>query len=160
MKLRKQSHCVYYCEYHLVFATKYRRKIFNDGVFAYILERLKEIKSHYPELDIIEINHDEDHVHLLISIPPKMSVGKVVGILKANTSRRLKEKFPFLKRFTGAQMVFGLMDILYQQWVLMKKLSRNIFNTKDKKIQGKRSLYCQPKVEMSAFLQSRNVLYV
>ena len=107
MKLRKQSHCVYYCEYHLVFATKYRRKIFNDGVFAYILERLKEIKSHYPELDIIEINHDEDHVHLLISIPPKMSVGKVVGILKANTSRRLKVSAnlptPFAKNNTSLQ---------------------------------------------------------
>ena len=97
MKLRKQNHCVYYCEYHLVFATKYRRKIFNEGVFSYIVERMKEIKDHYPEIDILEINHDQDHVHLLISIPPKMSVGQVVRIIKSNTSRRLKEKFPFLK---------------------------------------------------------------
>ncbi len=97
MKLRKQSHCVYQCEYHLVLATKYRRKIFNDGIFGYMLERLKEVKEHYPEIEILEIEHDKDHVHILISIPPKMSVGKVVGILKANTSRRLKEKFPFLK---------------------------------------------------------------
>ena len=97
MKLRKQSHCVYQCEYHLVLATKYRRKIFNDGIFGYMLERLKEVKEHYPEIEILEIEHDNDHVHMLISIPPKMSVGKIVGILKANTSRRLKEKFPFLK---------------------------------------------------------------
>jgi putative transposase len=97
MKLRKQSHCVYQCEYHLVFATKYRRKIFNEGIFAYMLERLKEVREHYPAIDILEINHDQDHVHMLVSIPPKMSVSKVVGILKANTSRRLKEKFTFLK---------------------------------------------------------------
>ena len=97
MKLRKQSHCVYQCEYHLVFATKYRRKIFNEGVFAYILERMKEIKDHYPEIEILEINHDQDHVHMLVSIPPKMSVGQVVKTIKSNTSRRLKEKFPFLK---------------------------------------------------------------
>ena len=58
---------------------------------------MKEIKDHYPEIDILEINHDQDHVHLLISIPPKMSVGQVVRIIKSNTSRRLKEKFPFLK---------------------------------------------------------------
>lgn len=97
MKYRKQSHCVYYCEYHVVFATKYRRKIFNDGVFAYMLEQLKEVKDHYPTLDILEINHDQDHIHMLVVIPPKMSVSQVVRVLKSNTSRDLKRKFPFLK---------------------------------------------------------------
>ena len=97
MKLRKQSHCVYKCEYHLILATKYRRKVFNDGIFAYMLERMKEVRDHYPELEVLEIEHDQDHIHMLISIPPKMSVGKVVGIIKANTSRRIKEKFSFLK---------------------------------------------------------------
>ena len=98
MNYKKQSHCVYCCQYHLVFATKYRRKIFNDGIFAYMKERLNQVKNHYPELDIAEINHDVDHVHILISIPPKMSVGQVVRILKSNSSRDLKRKFPFLKK--------------------------------------------------------------
>jgi putative transposase len=62
-----------------------------------MLERLKEVREYYPAIDILEINHDQDHIHMLVSIPPKMSVSKVVGILKANTSRRLKEKFTFLK---------------------------------------------------------------
>lgn len=97
MELRKQSHCVYKCEYHVVLATKYRRKIFNEGIFAYMLEKLKELKDHYPEIEIIEIGHDQDHVHMLVSIPPKWSVGKIVGIIKANTSRKVKEKFKFLK---------------------------------------------------------------
>ena len=97
MKYRKQSHCVYFCEYHLVFSTKYRRKIFNDGIFKYMLTRLDEVKKHYPMVDILEINHDVDHIHILIVIPPKMSVGQVVRILKSNTSRDLKKKFPFLK---------------------------------------------------------------
>ena len=55
------------------------------------------MSDHYPEIDIIEINHDADHIHLLVSIPLKLSVGKVVGFIKANTSRGLKEKFSFLK---------------------------------------------------------------
>ena len=97
MEYRKQSHCIYYCEYHLVFATKYRRKIFNDGIFAYMLDRLKQIKDHYPEIDTLEINHDVDHVHLLVVIPPKFSVSQVVRIIKSNTSRDLKRKFSFLK---------------------------------------------------------------
>ena len=62
-----------------------------------MLERMKDIRDHYPEIDVLEIGHEGDHVHMLISIPPKMSVGRVVGIIKANTSRRLKEKFSFLK---------------------------------------------------------------
>ena len=97
MKYRKQSHCVYYCEYHLVFATKYRRKIFNDGLFAYMLERLKQLKTYYPEIDILNINHDVDHIHVLVVIPPKFSVSQVVRIIKSNTSKDLKKKFPFLK---------------------------------------------------------------
>ena len=97
MKYRKQSHCVYHCEYHLVFATKYRRKIFNDGIFAYMLDRLKQLKDHYPEIDILKINHDVDHIHMLVVIPPKFSVSQVVRILKSNTSKDLKKKFPFLK---------------------------------------------------------------
>ena len=63
-----------------------------------MLERLKEVKTYYPALDIIEINHDVDHIHILAVIPPKMSVGQVVRILKSNTSRDLKKKFPFLKK--------------------------------------------------------------
>ena len=78
--------------------TKYRRKVFNEGVFGYMVERMKELRDHYPEIDVLEIAHDVDHVHMLVSIPPKMSVGKVIGIIKANTSRRMKEKFSFLKK--------------------------------------------------------------
>ena len=96
--LRRQSNAIYFCEYHLVFPTKYRYKIFNKGVFAYLEDILKRIKDYYPEIDIIEINHDKDHIHILVSIPPKLSVGKVVGIIKANTSRALRDKFDYLKK--------------------------------------------------------------
>ncbi len=73
--------------------SKYRRKIFSKGVGEYLGKRLPEIRKHYPEIDILEYNHDKDHVHLLISIPPKMSVGSVVRIIKSNSANWLKEKF-------------------------------------------------------------------
>ena len=98
MKLQKQSNAVYHCQYHLVFPTKYRRKIFNAGVFAYLEEVLKKIRDYYPQIEVLEINHDQDHIHLLVSIPPKLSVGEVVRIIKANTARMLKKKFDFLKK--------------------------------------------------------------
>ena len=56
-----------------------------------------EVCEHYPQIYIHEVNHDEDHIHLLISIPPQKSVGGVVRLIKSNTSRGLKAKFPFLK---------------------------------------------------------------
>ncbi len=97
MRFRKQAHSVYHCQYHLVMPTKYRRKIFNEGVFAYFEDKLKEIYKYYPELEFKEVNHDEDHVHFLLIIPPKMSVGSVVRVIKANTSRAMKKKFSFLR---------------------------------------------------------------
>ncbi|MEW6184082.1 MAG: IS200/IS605 family transposase [Bacillota bacterium] len=98
MKYRKQGHCVYYTQYHLVLVAKYRRKIFVAGVMGYLKELLKRIKDYYPDIAISEVKSDEDHVHFLVSIPPKLAVGKVVGIIKANTARELKSKFVFLKK--------------------------------------------------------------
>ena len=97
MELIHLSHCVYRCEYHIVVVTKYRRKIFNEGIFAYFDIKLAELTSHYPLIKFVKVNHDQDHLHLLVSIPPTMTVGKAVGLVKQNTSRELKQKFPFLK---------------------------------------------------------------
>jgi len=96
MEYRKQGHCVYKAEYHLVMTTKYRRKIFDEGVGAYCAVKLREISRHYPDVTILEAKTDKDHVHLLISIPPRFAVSKIVNILKSNTGRALREKFPFL----------------------------------------------------------------
>jgi putative transposase len=95
---RRSSHSVWLCDYHLVLPTKYRRKIFNEGLFAHLKRKLFEIPEHYPTIYIKEVNHDLDHIHMLISIPPQMKVGDVVRLIKSNTSRKLKEQFPFLKQ--------------------------------------------------------------
>ena len=97
MEYRRLSHSVYHCQYHIVLPTKYRRKIFNDGLLAHITIKLKEVQKHYPRITIDEINHDKDHIHMLVNVPPNMTVGSAVRIIKANTSRGIKEKFPFLK---------------------------------------------------------------
>ena len=105
---KKQSNCVYHCLYHIFFGTKYRRRVLKPGIFAYMRATLKELPKYYPELEILEINHEEDHIHILLWIPPKIPVGKVVGILKANTARRLKKKFPFLKEvYHGTDAVWS-----------------------------------------------------
>ncbi|MFX0071968.1 MAG: transposase [Candidatus Hermodarchaeota archaeon] len=67
--------------------TKYRKKVFNEGIFAYVSKKLAEITEHYPLVRLKEVNHDKDHIHVLISIPPTMSVGMVVGIIKQNIDK-------------------------------------------------------------------------
>jgi len=88
--------------------TKYRREIFNQGIFAYFNIKLAEITSHYPLIKIKQVNHDKDHLHLLVSMPPTLSVGKVVGLIKQNTSRELKQKFPLIKKvYWGSEAIWS-----------------------------------------------------
>ena len=64
----------------------------------YLREIVKEIQKHKPEIEIKEANTDEDHMHLLVSIPPKYSISQVVNMIKANTGRRMRERFKFLDK--------------------------------------------------------------
>ena len=108
MELTNLSHCVYSCEYHIVIVTKYRKKIFNEGIFAYFDIRLAEVTEHYPLIQFRIVNHDKDHVHMVISIPPTMSVGKAIGIIKQNTAKMLKQKFPFVREvYWGTESVWS-----------------------------------------------------
>jgi putative transposase len=97
MEMIHLAHCVYHCEYHVVLVTKYRKAVFNEGIFAYIKQKLAEITEHYPTIRFKTVNHDKDHIHLHMAIPPTMAIGKAIGIIKQNTSRHLKQKFPFIK---------------------------------------------------------------
>ena len=89
---------MYYTKYHLVFATKYRKRIINEGVKKYLEKLLYRITEYYPEIRFHEINGEEDHMHLLITIPPKMAVSKAVSTIKSNTSNAMKKKFDFVKK--------------------------------------------------------------
>ena len=108
MVLIRLSHCVYQCDYHIVIVTKYRKAIFNEGIFAYFKIRLAELTEHYPLIKIKKVNHDKDYIHMLVSVPPTMSVGKAVGLIKQNTAKDLKQKFPFLKQvYWGTEAVWS-----------------------------------------------------
>ncbi|MEK7111295.1 MAG: IS200/IS605 family transposase [Patescibacteria group bacterium] len=101
MKFIKLSHCTYYCDYHIAITSKYRHEWLNKGIFAYLQTKLLEIRKHYPLIDFKTVNYDTkqpNHIHALISIPPTMSIGSVIRIIKCNTSSSLKQKFPFLKK--------------------------------------------------------------
>jgi putative transposase len=98
-KYQRDSHCVYLCDYHLVLPTKYRHPAITPELWKYLYGKLIEITKRYPRLYFKEANHDKDHIHLLVSIPPQMTVGSVVRLIKSNTARDIKGKFPVLRQY-------------------------------------------------------------
>jgi|SRR3990172_10563924 len=96
MEYRRQTHAVFYIRYHLVISTKFRRKLFKGGIGRYLTVLVRSIQRQHPEIEILEVNTDLDHVHILLSVAPKVSISQAVGVIKANTARMLKRKFPFL----------------------------------------------------------------
>ena len=66
MKLKKSAHTVYKTQYHIVWITRYRRKILVKGVKEYLKIKLLEIRKYYPEWEYLEIGIDLDHVHLYL----------------------------------------------------------------------------------------------
>jgi putative transposase len=97
MEYRKQAHCTYHTRYHLVFVTKYRRKLFRKNLGPYVQAVMRNVARKYPEIDILEMNTDEDHIHVLASIPPRMAVSEAVRLLKTNSSRAVRARFAFVR---------------------------------------------------------------
>lgn len=90
------AHTKWRCQYHVVFAPKYRRKAIYGVYRAEIGKILRTICERYG-VEIIEANACIDHVHMLISIPPKMSVSKFMGILKGKSSLMIFDRFAQMK---------------------------------------------------------------
>ena len=90
------SHTKWNCKYHVVFAPKYRRKVFYGEKKAEIGKILRQL-CEWKGVNIIEAECCPDHVHMLIEIPPKLSVSSFMGYLKGKSSTMLYEQFGELK---------------------------------------------------------------
>ena len=99
MEYRRQAHAVYYTRYHVVVSTKYRRAVLRGGVGRYVQKLVLHVSRVHPDWEVLEVNTDVDHMHLLVSIPPKYAVSEVVGKIKANTGRKVRERFPHLDKY-------------------------------------------------------------
>jgi putative transposase len=96
MQTRLSGHGAYKTEYHIVWITKYRRRILNPGVTGYLLRLLPKIMKSLPGCEIMEQNVQPDHIHLVMVIPPWYRVSDVVGRIKQFTASHLLRKFAFL----------------------------------------------------------------
>ena len=98
MKLDTNSlaHTKWECKYHIVFAPKYRRQIIYGKIKADIGQMLRKL-CEYKGIEIIEAEACKDHIHMLVSIPPKYSVSQIMGYLKGKSSLMIFEKYANLK---------------------------------------------------------------
>ncbi len=101
---RKTSHGLYDLKYHIVWITKYRKKVMNGEVAKRTRELIREIcKTH--DVEMIKGYIWSDHVHLFVSAPPHLSVSHLVQMLKGKSSRKLLSEFKTLsKQFWGRHL--------------------------------------------------------
>lgn len=104
MKLDTSSlaHTKWECKYHIVFAPKYRRQIIYGKIKMDIGQMLRKL-CEYKGIEIIEAEACKDHIHMLVSIPPKYSIAQIMGYLKGKSSLMIFEKYANLKYKKGNQ---------------------------------------------------------
>ena len=90
--LHSLSHTKWNCRYHIVFAPKYRRKVFYEGRRLEIGKILSDLYK-WKGVNLIEGEACSDHIHILLEIPPKMSVSGFMGFLKGKSSQMIYEKW-------------------------------------------------------------------
>ena len=90
------SHSKWNCKYHIVFAPKYRRQVIYGKIKSDIGKILRALCDH-KGVEIIEANACKDHIHMLVSIPPKLSVAQFMGYLKGKSSLIIFERHAQLK---------------------------------------------------------------
>ena len=98
MKLDTNSlaHTKWECKYHIVFAPKYRRQIIYGKIKQDIGQMLRKL-CEYKGVEIIEAEACKDHIHMLVSIPPKYSIAQIMGYLKGKSSLMIFEKYANMK---------------------------------------------------------------
>ena len=101
---RTSSHARYSLHVHLVWVTKYRKKVLRGEIAKRIRALIREV-CRTNDVDIIKGYVSEDHIHLLVSMPPHLSVSKLVGYMKGKSSRKVQQEFTEIrKKFWGQHL--------------------------------------------------------
>ena len=95
---RKLSHSIYQCKYHVVFCPKYRRRIFRGEIADFTGSQIRALLGQKDAIEVLELNVQVDHIHVVLSIPPKYAVSNVMGFLKGKLALRLFQRYERLGR--------------------------------------------------------------
>ncbi len=106
-QFKKLAHSLYECKYHVVWCPKYRYKILQEGVASYVKQQIYRLSSQKDGVEVLEVNVQIDHVHVVLSIPPKYAVSQLMGFLKGKLALRLFDRFPQLRKRYWGQHVWS-----------------------------------------------------
>jgi len=102
---KKLSHTIYECKYHIVFCPKYRHRLLKGDIAEYVKREFFSLAKQKDLLEVLEFNVQPDHIHTLLSIPPKYSVSNIMGFLKGRLSLSMFRKYERIgKRFWGRHL--------------------------------------------------------
>ena len=96
-KYKKLTHVVYKCDYHIVWTPKYRYRVLFGEVKSLVESDIRMLCDR-KSVEVIELNVRIDHVHVVVSIPPKISVSTLMGTLKGKLAIKLFKSYPRLKQ--------------------------------------------------------------
>lgn len=96
-RFKKLSHTIYECKYHVVWIPKYRFRVMEGKIRVYLDGTIRRLCD-WKKLEIIQLNVQADHVHLVLWIPPNRAVSQVMGFIKGKTALRIMDKFPSLRK--------------------------------------------------------------
>lgn len=97
MNLRTSGHSVYKIQYHIVWTTKYRHRALNPVVFQKETDTIiRDIVSRIVEVELVELSVQPEHVHIVLSIPPRYAVAKVVEIIKSQSAKVVRHQITWL----------------------------------------------------------------
>jgi len=101
-RFRKLSHTIYECKYHVVFTPKYRYRILKGDVGRYVEQEIYALCRQKDGVEVLELNIQADHVHMVFWLPPKYSVSDFMGFLKGKLALRMFRRYEHLgKRYWG-----------------------------------------------------------
>ena len=94
---RTNNNICYSCKYHVVWCPKYRKKILIGSVEERLKEIVKEVCAEV-RAELIELECDKDHIHILVDIDPQYGIHSLIKSIKGRSSFLLRKEFPFLKK--------------------------------------------------------------
>ena len=106
-RFRKLAHSLYECKYHVVFCPKYRYKILQAEVSKFVEQQILRLCDQKEGVEVLELNVQADHVHLVVVIPPKYAVSGFMGFLKGKLALKLFDQYPDLRRRYWGQHVWS-----------------------------------------------------
>ncbi|MBI2641909.1 IS200/IS605 family transposase [Candidatus Roizmanbacteria bacterium] len=103
MDIRLSAHTAYRCQYHIVWVTKYRHRALNPAKFRLVAEKtIRSVIDKISAVETVEINVQPEHIHLVVIIPPKYAVSKVVEIIKSRSAKIIRGQIQWLDKLYDA----------------------------------------------------------